>query len=203
MAFIPIPNVAQVTVNATFLGQQVQNVYHVRLDDTDPEPSLQDVADTFIAWVIAELVANVSSDVEYRSVIVTDQSVQNGAQYTGAFPPATNGEQLSAPLPSSNTVAVSWRTGFSGRSFRGRTFHFGLVESQVTDNEVVGATLTALVADYAQLITDCATAGFPLVVASRYTNGAPRVTGIKTNILSLLIDPVIDSQRRRLPGRGR
>lgn len=203
MAFIPVPNCFQVTMNATWLGQEVQNVFHVRTDFDDPPPLPSVVATTFINWAVAELIPLVSDQVTYRSVIVTDISVPNGAQFSGAFPPASTGDQVSPSMPSGVTVAVSWRTGFSGRSFRGRSYHIGLVESQVDANEVASATLASLSGAYAQLVTDCATDGFPLVVASRYTNGAPRVNGIITNILSLIIDPSIDSQRRRLAGRGR
>ena len=41
-----------------------------------------------------------------------------------------------------------------------------------------------------------------MVVVSRYENNAPRAEGIATLVDRLSSDGVIDSQRRRLPGRG-
>lgn len=203
MAFIPIPNVSMHTVNYTWLGQQVQNVFHVLHGDVPTVGGIGAVNDVIVNWWTTELEPHVSSQVEARSVIGTSQHVANGPQVTTAFPSGSVGQELSPSMPSGTTVAVSWRTGFSGRSFRGRTYHVGLVESQVTDNAITAATHTLLIADYAQLVTDLATTDTPLVIASRYTNNAPRVTGVATVVLSVLIDTFIDSQRRRLAGRGR
>lgn len=203
MAFIPIPNVSMHTVNYTWLGQQVQNVFHVLHGDAPTVGGISAVNNVIIGWWNTEIEPNVSNQVEARSVIGTSQHVANGPQSTTAFAPGSVGQLTSPSMPSGVTVAVSWRTGFSGRSFRGRTYHVGLVEGQVVDNEIDSATHTTLIGGYAQLVTDLATADTPLVIASRYTNNAPRVTGVATVVLSVLIDTFIDSQRRRLAGRGR
>lgn len=203
MAFIPIPNTSMHTVNYTWLGQQVQNVFHVLHGDVPTVGGIQAVNGILINWWNTEIEPNVSNQVEARSVIGTSVHVQNGPQSTSSFPPGSVGQLTSPSMPSGVTVAVSWRTGFAGRSFRGRTYHVGLVESQVTDNEIDSGTHATLAGGYAQLVTDLATNDTPLVIASRYTNNAPRTTGVATVVLSVLIDTFIDSQRRRLAGRGR
>jgi len=203
LAFIPIPNVAQHTINYTWLGQQVQNVFHVLYPSAPGSGMISDANDIIAAWWNTEIEPNVSNQVEARSIIGTSQHVANGPQHTTAFAPGSVGQLTSPSMPSGTTVAVSWRTGFSGRSFRGRTYHVGLVEGQIVGNEIDGATHSLLVGNYVQLVTDLAVVDTPLVVASRYTNNAPRVTGIATVILSVILDTFIDSQRRRLAGRGR
>lgn len=203
MPFIPIPNVSMHTVNYTWLGQQVQNVFHVLHGSAPTSGMIGAANDIIVAWWNTEIEPNVSNQVEARSVIGTSQHVVNGPQFTTAFPPGSVGQLTSPSMPSGVTVAVSWRTGNAGRSFRGRTYHVGLVEAQVVDNEIDSGTHATLIAGYVQLVTDLAVADTPLVVASRYTNNAPRTTGVATVITSTLIDTFIDSQRRRLAGRGR
>lgn len=109
----------------------------------------------------------------------------------------------SVQLPNNVTLCIKWTTENRGRSFRGRTYHVGLTESQVTDNEVVAVAMGQFTTAYGALLTDLATAGWPLVIASRYANNQPRITGVATLVTGFSIDPFIDSQRRRLPGRGR
>jgi hypothetical protein len=97
---------------------------------------------------------------------------------------------------------MSWRTGFSGRSFRGRTFYAGIANTEVSDN-LISTTLAAnLLADATTLLNDLIAGGHNLVVFSQYADGAPRVTGVGTPINQAIIDNRIDTQRRRLPGTG-
>ena len=203
MPFIPIPNTAMHTVNYTWLGQLVQNVFHVRYAGPPDSTDIGVANDVIANWWNTEIEPNVSNQVEARSIIGTSQHVANGPQFTTAFAPGSVGQLTSPSMPSGTTVAVSWRTGLSGRSFRGRTYHVGLVEGQIVGNEIDGATHSLLIGNYAQLLTDLLTSDLVLVVASRYTNNAPRVTGVATVINSVLLDTFIDSQRRRLAGRGR
>lgn len=203
MAFIPIPLVSRHTLNYTWLGQQVQNVFHVQHDFDPSSGDIGAANDVIALWWNTEVEPNVSNMVEARSIIGTSQAEENGPQFTTAFAPGSVGQLTSPSMPSGTTVAVSWRTGLSGRSFRGRTFHVGLVEGQVVGNEIDGTTHSTLIGAYVQLVTDLATESKPLVVASRFANNAPRVVGVATIVTSCLIDVFIDSQRRRLAGRGR
>jgi hypothetical protein len=53
------------------------------------------------------------------------------------------------------------------------------------------------------LKANLASAGFTLCVTSYRTSGAWRTTGVNTPVLNgVAIDTAIDSQRRRLVGRG-
>lgn len=203
MVFVPVPNVSMHLVNMRQYNQEIQNVFHVLHGDQPTAGAIAQANDIIGDWWIASLAPNISDTVTAVSIIGTDQTVQNGAQATLAFPTTAEGGVSTPPLPSGTTVAISWRTGFSGRSFRGRTFHVGLVEAQVDGNSLVENVRITLGLAYTQLIADLELAGLFLVVASRYANNAPRTTGIATIINTVLIDPAIDSQRRRLSGRGR
>jgi len=56
---------------------------------------------------------------------------------------------------------------------------------------------------FTQLITQSNVAGIPFVVVSKKSGGLPRAIGLSTPVQqSVIVDNILDSQRRRLPGRG-
>lgn len=154
---------------------------------------------------------HVANVVTLRQVLATDISVAGGLSVIGTTGLPTTGGNNTTGYPNNVTLAVKWGTGLAGRSFRGRTYHIGLVITQVdTNDNVVASELNAIVGAYDALRTalDNATLGVEMVVVSRYSGvdanhkPIPRVTGITTPISGVSADPVTDSQRRRLPGRG-
>lgn len=203
MVFVPIPNVSQHNVNMRWLGQEVQNTFHVQHESQPTQGMISAVNDVIISWWNTDLAPLISDEVSGVSVIGTDMTEQFGTQFTTPFPANSEGDVVVASLPSGTSLAISWRTGRSGRSYRGRTFHVGLTEGFVEGNEITTTHRDALYLAYTALLTDLATEGTPMVVASRFSNNAPRTTGIATVVTSLVIDTAIDSQRRRLAGRGR
>jgi hypothetical protein len=137
------------------------------------------------------------------AVKVTDLSSVSGFSLTltGSLPIA--GGNASPALPNNTALVITKRTLQRGRSFRGRIFHPGLTENQVTANQVAGATVSALVAAYENFKGFTLTDGEAvLCVLSRYSGGNARVTGLMTPVENFTSDGFIDSQRRRLPGRG-
>ena len=106
-------------------------------------------------------------------------------------------------MPNATTIAVKKNTGRAGRSYRGRVYHVGLTEIQVQDNRITPTATAAINTAYSTLITRYTAINCEWVVASTQNNNVPRVVGVATPIVGVSVDPVIDSQRRRLPGRGR
>jgi hypothetical protein len=79
----------------------------------------------------------------------------------------------------------------------------GIRKSQVTLNVVSADFVAIWDAFYNGLIGGADIDPWVWVVASRITNGAPRVTGLSQPVTSwLVVDLAVDSQRRRLNGRG-
>jgi hypothetical protein len=93
---------------------------------------------------------------------------------------------------------ISWRTGAIGRSFRGRTYIGGLDgAATITAQSVSTSFAGAIAAAASDLIDRLQTYGAALAVLSRYASKVLRVTGLLTEIISVLVDTKIDSQRRR------
>jgi len=204
MAFIPVENTAQVRMQFLYDGQHVENVYHVKSTGAWDVAGLQDLGDAFIDWWDTNLKAFMPTTGSLQQVVLRDLTTESGLaveRTTGLPLVGTNG---SPQLPNNVTVAVKWSTGLAGRSFRGRTYHIGMPENSTVGNTVSAGPLDDLLAAYDALIgiPPAVDAAYTLVVVSLFHNNAPRVAGVATDILDSSIDPTIDSQRRRLPGRG-
>jgi len=95
------------------------------------------------------------------------------------------------------TLSMSERTGLAGRKFRGRMYLAGLGEPDVSTVDTVSSAVVALAANaMANLITGGLPSGNFLTLFHRNTNTF-------TDVIAYVIENIVDSQRRRLPGRGR
>lgn len=203
MVFVPVPNTARLELRFTWDSQQVANVFHIEKEGPLTVSDLSNMGDVVTEWWLEhrELVCNT---VTLREIDIRDLSSASGLGilYNAGLP--SPGLLNQASMPNNVTVAIKWGTGLTGRSFRGRTYHIGLTEGQVSNNALEGALVPTLLASYNALPVMIASADYSQVVVSRVSNGSPRVTGVTTPILNAsYADTVIDSQRKRLPGRGR
>ena len=202
MAFIPLPDTIEVAMRFLYQGEQAVNVYHVQPGVPITLSELEHWGSVFVSWWDGQIAPNVPSTVSLQTISLVDRSTQFGLgiDYSTGLP-LPGGASIPA-LPNNVTIAIRWGTGLKGRSFRGRTFHIGIGETQVSGNILDPGSLAPLLGAYTQLIDTVDTEGGTLVVASRYQGGAPRTTGVLTPIIGVSIDPTIDSMRKRLPGRG-
>lgn len=95
------------------------------------------------------------------------------------------------------SLSMSERTGLAGRKYRGRMYAAGLSETDVSATDTVSSAVVAIAANaMANLILSALPATMDLSIFHRNTNTA-------TEVISYVIENILDSQRRRLPGRGR
>lgn len=203
MPFQPVPDTVVAKLRYTWAFQRCENTLFFRLP-TGWDLTTMDAlaAGLFNIWE-DHWRAQQSVSVELREILVTqlEGEVDLTTTYTPAAP--IGGTNTSPSLPNSVSLCVSFRTGFTGRSARGRNYFIGLCEDQVTANSVNDATQTAILNGY-NAVLDLAN-DFPCqwVVVQRYANNVQLPAGVTRAITDILIvDDVVDSQRRRLPGRG-
>lgn len=201
MPFIPASNTIRVAITYTDnLGNTAVNVIHVDTDETDVTPGvIGSVLDVIENWLASDW-ADVAG-VNWTATLLEarDLSAENSFVVTREVTEA--GTLAGENMPAQDTVAISLRTGFAGRSNRGRLYHVGLVESNVTGNYINGASGTALVTAYDNLRTQLQTAGYFWSVASFQANGVPRTSAqVRTITDVVLADSRIDRQIRRMPG---
>lgn len=205
MGFIPAANAAQVQLVFTEDGQTIENVYHVLNTVPYDAGTLATLAGTFVTWWSANIRSLTSNGVTLTKVVAKalDTESAPGIEYTTGLPLAGTAASGST-MPNNVTPVITWVTGLRGRSYRGRTYHIGLMGGHMVGiNTMSNSYITSLQTGYNALITAIDGLTQTLCVCSKYHNKAERVTCTLTAILNAVVNGTVDSQRRRLPGRGR
>jgi len=207
--FVPCDRVIKIDFRGTLDNQRISNTLYVRKQTGSVAASdLQTVGETARTWWGAALAPTLASNFSLREIYLTDLTSQNSfvLTYTANLPSV--GQLAGATLPNNVSFVVSLRTGQAGRSFRGRNYIPGIRGTDVTSSDPNLLTTTrtnAIVSAYQLLLSPTYFGDTPyrLVVVSRFSNGQPRPAGVATPVVSILaVDRILDSMRRRLPGRG-
>lgn len=205
MPFIPTAGTAEVEIRQMLFGQLIENTLYFFQEGGWTSGDLLTLAGAVSGWFVEEILPNLSEDLTLREVVARDISTATGAQVVVAASGTINGGVANPSTPSNVSIAISFRTAMSGRSFRGRNFMAGFSGNDVGDNLLSAAVADALVGAY-NLLQSAVADVLPdavWVVVSRFALGAARLAGEVTPILvATLTDYFIDSQRRRLTGRG-
>lgn len=132
----------------------------------------------------------------------TAVDVDNGAQVT--LPVNAFGTGTGDAAPNNVTEAIKFTTGFTGRSSRGRLYHIGLTRLAATGDQLTDATISANLTAYTNFFADIqAAVDSNHVIVSYCNNGSWRTSASVLNVTNYLSsDNNVDSQRRRLAGRG-
>jgi len=207
MAFIPSPNIAQAELRGLVDSQRVENtLYFAKIAPPITPTDVDELSDVLDLWWRVGMLPCLPTGYGYRETYVMDLTSATSSTSTTAPASPVFGTRPTAlgMMPNSSTLSVSFRTASRGRSHRGRNYVAALSRNDVTGNEVGASLQAALIAAYEQLLPGGGILSSWLwVVLSRYANNAPRPQGLSTTITSVMIvDNIIDSQSRRLPGRG-
>lgn len=200
--FIPVPN----TIQARLVYQADSQIMINALNFTGTAPPTQgDMATlgaALVGWWNTNLRPLVAAEITLAEIQLTSLESQSapGQTYVTGLPLV--GAAVSAVLPFNVTLSMAAITALRGRNYRGRIYHVGLTEGNVTANRATTTIVGQLVTAYNTLTTIPASSPFKVSVVSRFTGGDPRPFGISTPIIRFATDGIIDSQRRRLPSRG-
>lgn len=200
MAFIPADETVRIAINyRNGAGNTAVNVIYVKTNEAPVTGTvLTEMADVVEAWLENWWDSVASNYWTAYLLELRDQTLQNSIGLDRTVD--AQGTLTGDPLPSQNTIAMSLRTGFTGRTRRGRLYHVGLTEGMVAGDYVAPSSVAGLIAVYDALRTALSAADFIWVVASYQLNGAPRSSALLTPITSVIVtDSVIDSQDRRKP----
>lgn len=204
MAFVPVANAVLAEIRYTFDGQEVENTLWFWSGQAPTIEQLQLLGSDLLAWWAQWMRPLLSDQLVLREAYLTDQSSANGFSATVTPSGFVTGEKPQPAMPANVSLAVSFRTNQRGRSFRGRNYVIGLCEDQVVLNNIVPTVANEFGGAYQQLFGVANDNGYIWVVCSRFANGAAREIGVVTPVSAVIVaDGTIDSQRRRLPGRGR
>jgi len=197
MALGIVPNGIKVELNGLQNGIPVVNRFYVT--QTTP-PGSDDLDDTIIAALAFwnDFKGFQHSSYVLQNITATDVSVANGTQTILPLVVDNVGTGGGSAMAANAAMCVSLRTNFTGRSFRGRFYIGGL--SNVVQQDAQNFT-TSSVGQMAGVFEDfmdaLAAINKTLVVVSNYAAGVVRVVALATEIISIITDTKIDSQRRR------
>lgn len=203
MQYVPVPNIAQVELFQIWDNQLCENVLHFEPAIALTPTLMTEIGGALVTWWNANIKAWVPSTLSLTGVKVTDLTTQ--------FAPVVNisaglpivGTNVSPSLPNNCALVLTKRTLLRGRSFRGRVYQPGMIEGQVTNSAVSSAYVTNFLNAYNSIKTVAtATTTWDMVVVSRKQAGAWLSVGEAHPVTGFTSDGNIDSQRRRLPGRG-
>lgn len=204
MGFVPFNNVIKLEPIFNWAGQIVENVMYYLVDETPALDTAEDMIDSYVATWQARWRAHAPSNLGLVSVKATIMENQNDPGIEKAVTTNNVGTGLDPSTPNHVTVAIKLVTPYRGRSYRGRIYHIGMVTTQISQNTITGATKTLLEDFYSDLIALETNVGpAVLCVASRISNHQERAVGLATAVTGVVVNTTVDSQRRRLPERGR
>lgn len=221
LPFVPVPNCAELVLQYRSNLQDVRTVLnfaHTTSEDWDETELARLIDDAYTAWT-DNLKGIFPSPITIVGLTARNLNSETGPAIEMPIIPAVPGTSPGTPVPDNVAFALRKVTGRTGRSYRGRIFHFGMPTVALSDpGHLLDAAVTDIQAAYNNFFVDMASmeAGRQHVVVSRYSGmenvivdgrytrrPIPRASGIFTDVVSISSkDNVLDSQRRRLPGRG-
>jgi hypothetical protein len=200
-----VPNVlcAKVAVEGLWEGQKVAQTFHFAHSPEPTQSELEALAQDMVdAWNSS---MRTSQATNYAVVRVTATRQGSNVDIQGTYTPSSPvaGTGSGESLPTGSAWVFTYRTSFRGRNFRGRGYQPGLLDSiRVSATQGSLSVLSAIAANYVLHLITSAPTGWTWVVASRFLNKAPRSEILLTPVTGVTVDTAIDSQRRRLLGRG-
>jgi hypothetical protein len=210
MAFVPVPNTLQVDVLYLLDSQRVENTLYFERTSGWTLPEIIDWIEQLRTLISEELMPLLNDSIQFIELVARLLDAASSIGYVASVVPPVNGGKGGNCAPNNVSYTIGFKTGLTGRSFRGRNFVPGISSADIADNTIVSDLRTGLLAFYSLLRTAASESSAPWVVVSRYSGvdpvtkkPIPRVTGVTTPVTSVTTyDNVVDSQRRRLPGRG-
>lgn len=203
MPFIPTPNVALCTLAYDWDLQHVSNNLWFNQESGEfTVESLTTLATELTDYWATTMMPQLSDRLTFRGVVAYSQFSES-APAVEVSAGVVAGGVAEQPLPNNVAWAVKFNTAGRGKSFRGRNYVPGIPRSAVENNIVDEAFADNILLVYNGILTSGPLAPWSWVVVSHFTGGAPRAAGLASAVLSASFsDLTVDSQRRRLPGRG-
>lgn len=202
MPFIPCPETCRAEMFMVADGQKMENVFHFRDHVPFTVERLEDVSVLLQNWATTRWALVASEHCSVVGFKITSLQNATAPVYEPTIGEAIPGLVAQDMLPLNVAAVVSWKTALRGRSYRGRTYHTGIPVTFVSGSLLLPVVQGSLVTEYSALLAAAISNDFQMVVCSLIHDNAVRLEGVATEIISLAVDAPLDSQRRRLPGRG-
>lgn len=203
MPFIPLAACVKVALELQANSESIVNTLWFRhIPDSVDASAMADLANAIDLWFTNWMAPDLPIGCVLQRITVKDWSAPNGLVVEVS--PATSGTLSGTTMPAQNTFVVTFKTGFGGRSFRGRNYWPLLLESEQSTQFVDGGKAADILLVYESLITLVAAQApdWEWVVASFYADNQPRVDGLATPVIGVGYSNLrVKTQRNRNNGK--
>lgn len=203
MAFIDVSDTVQAEFIYSYFGQVMENVLYFK-NDTDLDVSSMTalggvLRDWWDDWYSQQL----NGLLQLNTIKLTDLTAVASpvVEFTDGLPlngKVTSGETLPTQIACCCTLITLSR----GRSFRGRIYVPGIPDAAITNSTFTDTFIADMEGNLGQLMVALDDTNFVWGVVSRYTGGAPRASGVFTQISGFRVNATAATQRRRRLGVG-
>lgn len=203
MAFIPVPNTAEVVLQGTQDGADALITLSFEQGEEFTIGNLEALLTAVEVWWDDNLSDLLAEAYLMPSIKATSLQTDHAPTLTDTSFTNHSGQAAVGIAPASVAMVVSFLTEFRGRSFRGRNY----VPGQTPANMATSSTWTTgsvanMQAAYEALQTIMNDTPFTHVVVSRYSDNVPRLIGLTTPVTAYQAKAKIGNQRRRIAGTG-
>lgn len=199
MAFIPVTNGLQATFVWTQTGSR-PNVNTMWFHDTTGDESLgrcEQLAGILEFWALGEVLPLVGTHKTLARIEVRDFTDEFSWKYTENV--GDPGERAGGGAMNNVTLSITFRTGRVGKSYRGRNYLIGLVETDFAGDFYSSVQASAWSDAYYAMQAAVAADDYQHVVTSFQEDGVPRGMGLMTPVTGYgFADLMVDTQRRRV-----
>lgn len=207
LAFQPVDKVIELTAQYNLAGQLVENKFYAKCADVVTSAMCTELAAILDLWVTTTFMPVMSSSLSYVRSIARDLTSEGSFESIDST--GTGAVGGGGPDTDANNVsfAMHRQTVFSGKKQKSRIYLPTLPFADLSDPNHVLSTAAAIFRTALDTLFTAIAAGSE----TTYTNGyvsrvldhVPRVAGLFVESTGWSwTDLIIDSMRRRLPGRG-
>jgi len=203
MPFQRVPDTAEIIIHETIGGQNCVNTFYAKKDGGYTADDLAVLAAAVDVWWATEILPIQSTQVTYDRTDV--RGLDAAIDYEASSSTSAGAGGLGSPaLPNNAALAIKRRSANTGRGARGRVFIGGLPQSGMDTLNIVDDVVATTLADGLNMLRDVVDAiSWTEVIVHRVAAGVPLPEAVLFTVVEyVVVDKVIDSMRRRLPGRG-
>jgi len=203
MAFQEVINTVQIEVRMELHGEPYENTFFYQRATEPTQAELQALVNDLGDYVVSDWLQLVGDEMVGNSVYGRGLTYAEDIQAISLAPSGVAGAYTSATEAGSVCIAIKRTAGLTGRSTRGRIYFGGIPEVKQSGNTLdptYGLDVVEMIEGFDAVAI--ALSWTPVIV-SRFNAGIVRPSGVTYPIVTWQLDNFdIDSQRRRLAGRG-
>ena len=203
MAFQAVPDCAKIAIVHARAGEQMVNILHATRAGQWGLTELDALSAAVLNQWAAGLMPYLSQSVQLLRVDARGLRAQADVTTTAIPTTGVFGGYQASALPGNVAFCLTLSTGLTGRSNRGRIYIGGLHEAAIAGDSILQSFADTFRNELGLVLNEIRNTGWTPVVVSRRLNNAPRATPATIEITGVrYADRILDSQRRRLRGRG-